>query len=164
MTFQEQLVKYSEYNIWANTKFIDILKSMDESDLDHEQVSSFSSLRKTFYHIWDAQSIWYMRLSGESLAGFPSKDFKGTTEEALELFHQSSVALSDYIKTISDESLNQSLDYKNLKGEPFTSDLHDILHHVLNHSTFHRGQLVTMLRNVGITTIPSTDFITYCRL
>ncbi len=158
-----QLIKYSEYNIWANAHFIAILNTLDDATLDKELVSSFPSIRKTLYHVWDAQGIWIMRLTGETLKGFPSKDFTGTTKEAFDLFHQSSLKLAELIKNIKEDSLIEPLKYKNLKGDEFTNNIHDILHHVLNHSTFHRGQLVTMLRQVGVTTIPSTDFITFCR-
>ena len=158
-----QLVKYTEYNIWANAHLIAIFANLYDAVLDIEQVSSFPSLRKTLYHIWDAQSIWYLRLKGETLNGFPSKDFKGTIQEALDNFLESSIVLSNYVKNCSEETLLSPYKYSNLKNDAFTNNLCDIIHHVMNHSTFHRGQLVTMLRNIGVENIPSTDFITYCR-
>ena len=65
------LLNYTAYNLWANTKLLDVLKSLDPSLLDKEIKSSFPSLRKTFNHIWSAEEVWHRRLHGESLASLP---------------------------------------------------------------------------------------------
>jgi uncharacterized damage-inducible protein DinB len=62
----------------------------------------------------------------------------------------------------TDETLKKILHYQNLRGEQFNVPVYMILHHVFNHCTYHRGQLVTMLRQLGVEKLPSTDFIAWC--
>src|SRR5688500_1763003 len=74
---KETLLQYTNYNLWANTKLTESLKSIGISLLDQEIKSSFPSLRKTIYHIWAAEQVWYMRLHGESPPSLsePTNDF-----------------------------------------------------------------------------------------
>jgi|ERR1035437_4605427 uncharacterized damage-inducible protein DinB len=161
---QTQLVRYTEYNIWANRHHTDIISTLTEEQIDKVQVSSFPSIRKTLYHIWDAQGIWTIRLKGETVLDWPSKNFKGTTKEAIENFLNSSREFATLVKGFDEGIFHNSIQYKKMEGKEFINSMADIVMHVMNHSTFHRGQLISMFREVGITKIPSTDFIAYCRL
>jgi uncharacterized damage-inducible protein DinB len=148
------------YNTWANELICDhILKVSDKADLSIE--SSFPSLRKTLYHIWDAQVIWITRMHGESLKGFPSRDFTGTLEEACKGINGSSKEITSLVEANEKEKI---ITYHTLKGEVFSSTIEEIATHVVNHGTYHRGQLVTMLRQAGFKELRSTDFIGFCRL
>ncbi len=70
----------------------------------------------------------------------------------------------DWIAGVTEEKLEEKITYKNMKGDTFTAPYWELLQHLYNHATFHRGQVVTILRQLGVTTIPSTDFVTYTRL
>ena len=129
-----------------------------------EIVSSFPSLRKTVYHIWDAEFIWLKRLSGESLSSGPSKLFKGKFSEASEEIKLINHSFIEFVKKTEGEKLSSDFTYKNIEGKPFSNPVWESVLHCVNHSTYHRGQIVTMLRQLGITNIPSTDFISYCRI
>jgi uncharacterized damage-inducible protein DinB len=59
--------KHLSFNLWANGKFVEILKTVDENIFEQEVISSFPSLRKTVLHIWDAEFIWLKRIEGVSL-------------------------------------------------------------------------------------------------
>lgn len=159
-----QLVRYTEYNIWANRHLTDIISTLSEEQIDKVQVSSFPSIRKTMYHIWDAQGIWMIRLKGGVATDWPSKNFIGTTTDAIDSFLNSSREFATLVKGFDEGIFRNSIQYKNLEGKEFINSIADIVMHVMNHSTFHRGQLISMFRDFGITKIPSTDFIAYCRL
>jgi len=159
-----QLVKYTEYNSWANRHITDIINTLTEEQIDKVQVSSFSSIRKTLYHIWDAQGIWTIRLKVGVVTEWPSKNFTGTTKDAIDNFLNSSREFTSLVKGFNDGIFHDTLQYKNIEGKEFNNTIADIVMHVMNHSTFHRGQLISMFRDVGITKLPSTDFIAYCRL
>ena len=127
--------------------------------------SSFSTIRKTLYHIHDAEWVWMLRLNHEQLKDWPpSKDFQFSLEDFLKVFAAQSQVLIDYVKTLDENKIEEVLNYRNVKGEPFQSRIADIINHVVNHGTYHRGQLITMLRTVGFTDVSSTDYISYCRL
>jgi uncharacterized damage-inducible protein DinB len=158
------LVNYCNYNVWANQRVCDFLKSnVSDEQMTREIISSFPSLMKTFLHIWDAQYLWLMRLDGISLSSFPSKDFNGTPEDARNGLMETSKQFSERVDKCNDEFLNSELVYKNVAGAEFKSKVSDILQHVFNHSTFHRGQIITMLRQLGFTKLFVTDYISFCR-
>ena len=156
--------KHLQYNAWANGKIAEILLKLDDQVLDHDIKSSFPSLRKTVFHIWDAQQIWLWRLRGVSATTWPSIEFNGTNEELFAEFLKNSNDFTDFIVSKGDSYLVAIVDYKNMKGDSFSSGVDDIVFHVVNHGTFHRGQIITMLRELGFTSFDSQDLITYLRM
>jgi uncharacterized damage-inducible protein DinB len=137
---------------------------VNDSGLDKEITSSFPSLRKTVYHIWDAEYIWIKRLKGESLSDWPSKYFSGNFSEAIDKILSNDGAFLDYVEQLSETQLAELYTYKNVEGKTFTNPGWEMILHCMNHSTYHRGQVVTLLRQLGVKDIPSTDFIAFCRL
>lgn len=139
---------FLKYNLWANARIAALIPD-EVSDL--ELISSFSTIRKTLYHIWDAQEVWLNRLNGVPANQWPSEHFNGTLSEAKELFIQSSQKMIEFILAKDDSFFIDSLTYTNMKGIAFTNTHEEILMHVCNHATLHRGQIITMLRNAGVT-------------
>lgn len=158
------LHRHLSYSLWANGKLAEFIAKADKNIFDSEVKSSFPSLKKTVLHIWDAEYIWLRRLQGESLKDFPSKNFTGNKAHALKGWTDNSKALLDYVVAQGADYGNTSITFKNLKGDEFTNTAEEILMHVVNHGTFHRGQLITMLRTLGFTEVSSTDLITYLRI
>jgi len=151
--------KYARYNQWANRKLVDLVKTLGPELLEKEIGSSFNSIKKTILHMADAEYIWHCRLTHGTPDEIPGKSGAGI--EALDATDQK---LIDLISAEDDAFFGRSTDYKNLKGDPFSNNNFAILWHVFNHSTFHRGQVVTMLRNGGYTgPIEQTDLIAFER-
>ncbi len=160
---KELLENYTKYNLWANTKLTGFLQKLDTPLLDKELISSFKTIRKTIYHIWDAEILWYSRLKGESLKNWPSESFKGSDNDFFKSFVEQSSKFVGFVEDKSDNHLLDSFTYRSIDGKEFTNSISDTILHCMNHSTFHRGQLVTMLRNVGFTELSSTDYISFIR-
>lgn len=155
--------KHLAYNEWANTKIADVLREVDDQIFFQDNKSSFPSIAKTVLHIWDAQHIWVTRMKGSNISKWPSASFKGSKDDSLNGLIESSSELSTFLLSKTKPFLATTYPYKNMKGEPFESTYEDTLFHVVNHGTYHRGQIVTMLREAGITQLPSTDLIHYLR-
>jgi uncharacterized damage-inducible protein DinB len=155
--------KHLNYSHWATSKIAELLQNADENIFDKEIVSSFPSIRKTIMHIWDAEVIWLNRLKGTAMLSWPSEGFNGTTKELLERWAHDSHQLAQFVEGKDRAFLEMPIHYKNLKGLEFSTPAEEILFHVVNHGSFHRGQLITMLRQAGITQLPSTDLIAYVR-
>jgi uncharacterized damage-inducible protein DinB len=155
--------KHLEYSVWANTKLAQIIEKADEDILRREVKSSFPSLEKTILHIMDAEFIWLRRLQGESLMNWPSQGFNGDRAELLQAWVAQSKALSDFVGSKGEGYLQTVVEYKNMKGDTFSNTVEELLYHVVNHGTFHRGQIVTILRELGYEDLSSTDLITYLR-
>jgi uncharacterized damage-inducible protein DinB len=151
------------YNEWANIKVADVLREVEDQIYFQDNKSSFPSIAKTVLHIWDAQHIWVKRMQGQSQSKWPSASFKGSKDESLNGLIESSTELSTFLHSKQKSFLSTVYPYKNMKGEPFENTYEDTLFHVVNHSTYHRGQIITMLREAGVTQLPSTDLIHYLR-
>lgn len=158
------MIKHLGYTVWATEHLSKILEKADEATLKKETPSSFPTIEKTILHIWDAEFIWMRRLQGESLMEWPSKNFAGDRTALLHGWLENSTALKNFVESKGEDFLMSTIEYKNMAGKSFSNTAEEILFHVVNHGTFHRGQMVTMLRTLGFTDISSTDLITYMRL
>ncbi len=157
---KELLLSYVKFNLWANDRIVEVLKNNPEA-LDKEIISSFNSIHKTLFHLWDAETIWYKRLNGESMKTWPSKGYTGTNEEFYKAFREQSELFIKLVENMPDERFSEIVNYTNTKGISFTAAVSEMIMHAMNHATFHRGQIVTMLRNAGVTELPSTDYMGY---
>jgi uncharacterized damage-inducible protein DinB len=150
--------RYVAYNHWANQQFADWLSAASEEDLNREIESSFSSLKETILHIWSAEYLWLQTVKNESSENSPAKNFTGSKEELLAGWLKASENFSKHVKSMSLEELQAKRPRS--RGDGYTAVV-DMIHHCMNHSTYHRGQLITMGRQAGLTTPPRTDFIYY---
>ena len=113
--------------------------------------------------MWDAHVIWQNRLNGVSPHHWPGKDFNGDTLQAAHGLLGASEDTLNWVKLGNESLISGDVHYESLKGEKFKSKASEIITHVMNHSTFHRGQVVSMLRNAGFSELTSTDMIAYYR-
>jgi uncharacterized damage-inducible protein DinB len=158
------LLSYCKYNLWANNKIVDLLKQLSEEDLDKDLGGSFKTIRQTLYHIWGAESIWMQRILMTEKVIVPQEHFEGTFIEACEYWLKVSDSFITFTeKQFDDRNFQHQFIYRNLKNENFKSEVWECIHHCMNHSTFHRGQLINYCRMLGLTKIPSTDMITFLR-
>ena len=111
----------------------------------------------------NAESIWWQRMKLLERIQVPQNDFKGDTQELATTLLNQSRQWEEWVRNASDHSLDHVFQYTNTKREQFKQPIFQMLLHVFNHSTYHRGQLVTMLNQLGADKIPSTDFSTFFR-
>ena len=160
---KELLLNYLSYNLWANKRICDFLQTVEEEKLSREVTSSFSSIKKTCAHVLGAETIWMMRLYGTSPSAPPVNVEEMSIAEIATLWLNKSQEIISYAESKTENQLEEMLPYKNIAGQSFTSSIRDILQHVVNHGTYHRGQIVTMLRQSGHTKLFPTDYIVFCR-
>jgi uncharacterized damage-inducible protein DinB len=153
--------RYAAYNHWANQQMADWLRTGSEEQLNQEIESSFSSLKETVLHIWSAEYLWLQTVKDLSSDNNPAKNFEGSKEELLAGWLKASENFSNHVKTMSLEDLQTQRPRS--RGDSYTVIV-DMIHHCMNHSTYHRGQLITMGRQAGLETPPRTDFIYYVGL
>jgi len=114
--------------------------------------------------MWDAESGWWQRMRLHEHLVIPSANFDPSLKDACNGLMQQSLQWEPFIQqSLNEDAINSLLMYKNSRGEEFAQPVREVLLHVFNHSTFHRGQLVTMMRQLGETNIPATDFIAFAR-
>lgn len=151
------------YNIWANQQIFDCIGKLSELQVNQEMVSSFSSLQKTVIHMWNAEAIWWQRLKLEEKIVVPGDDFSGNFTELTALVNKQSILWRDWVDGATEAQMRHVFFYRNSKREEFKQPVYELLLHLMNHGTYHRGQLVTMLRQLGAKEIPQTDFAVFCR-
>jgi uncharacterized damage-inducible protein DinB len=147
------------YNDWANERMLDAISALSEEQLTRPLVSSFASIRETLDHVAFAEWLWLRRFQRESAIERPVWPSLGEIGEAL---RNSAVARWKFLETLDDDAIAAIVSYQSTNGDPFSATMSDILFHCANHSTYHRGQLVTLLRQVGGVP-PGTDFMPFTR-
>lgn len=158
---KELLKQYATYNIWASRRIFDIILALPGEKQMMEVPSSFNSLYKTVLHMLDAENIWWQRMKLSERIVVPSENFTGTMKELSDTLLQQSKQWEEWITSASDLSIDHVFQYYNKKKEYFKMPVYQMLHHVFNHDTYHRGQLINMLRQLGVEKLPSTDFSTW---
>jgi uncharacterized damage-inducible protein DinB len=160
---KELILQLSGYHTWANQQLIDIIQQLPGEKQTQTVASSFDSLLKTVIHLWDAESIWWQRLKLSERIVIPSETFNGNFNEAANQLLQQNRQWTQWISNAQEHMFQHEFIYLNLKKEQFKQPVYQVLVHVFNHGTYHRGQLVTMLRQLGIEKIPQTDYIAWSR-
>ncbi len=160
---KDLLLQYAEYNLWANTKLVDAINELAYEQQHEKIISSFGSIYKTLFHVWRAGHLWQERFQFGKNTAEPKDNFNGSAKNIGDALLEQDKFWIEHVKESTENSLLKLITYKNLRGDEFSEPAYLILHHVFNHSTYHRGQLVTMLRQVGVEKIPGTDFIAWAR-
>lgn len=161
MTIADVLTLY-DYDEWANARFVAALAALDDERLRTPVESSFPSLLATFGHLVAAEWIWLRRWQGESPTAFPPWHDEPALDDLRSRLRELEAERREYLGGLTDDDLAAPLGYRLLSGAPYTNCLHDLLVHVVNHSSYHRGQLTTLLRQVGGSP-PATDYVLFRR-
>ena len=148
---------YADYTLWANTRFVERLSKEPDTFLAKPVASSFPSLRATLMHIRNAENTWRCRLDGVASA-WPAEtdDSLGTVLTYARSWHEK-------VRGMDENKLAQVITYKDLRGNAHAQPAWYMIMHCCNHSTQHRGQLITMMRALELTDIPANDMIVYQR-
>jgi uncharacterized damage-inducible protein DinB len=160
---KDLLQQFSAYHLWATATLFGPVLKLSEEQLKTEVASSFGNIHKTILHLWDAESIWWQRVKLEEQPVAPSSTFLGTSAEAAEGLLKQATQWDTWLKTVQEYQLQHEFIYYNSKRERYKQPVYQVLHHIFNHGTYHRGQMVNMLRQLGVDKIPPTDFIVWSR-
>jgi len=160
---KEILIQLSAYHLWANHLLLNTIEQLSEEKQKQEVSSSFNSLYKTVLHMWSAESIWWQRMKLLERINIPAETFNGDMKELSMSLLQQNRQWHEWISHAQEHHLEHVFQYQNLKGEQFKQPIYQMILHVFNHGTYHRGQLVNMLRQIGVEKIPQTDFIVWSR-
>jgi uncharacterized damage-inducible protein DinB len=152
-----------DYHYWARDIILDSVSVLSHERFTAPVESSFTSLRDTVAHIYAADWIWYTRWIGEAPTSliaydqFPDATSIRTAWKGLE------GKVRPFVDNLGEAGVHRMFDYKLLNGAPDTAPFWQMLVHVVNHASYHRGQVTTLLRQVGATAPPPTDMIAFFR-
>ena len=137
------------YNRWANGQTLGVAERLTPEQLTRDCRSSFPSVRDTLAHILGAEWIWLERWQGRSPRALLSAGEFPTVGALRERWAEVEGGQQAFLAALTEDALPQRIAYINTKGERWEYALWQMLVHVVNHSTYHRGQVTTMLRQLG---------------
>ena len=138
-----------DYNTWANHRSLDAAAQLSPEQFTKPLGSSFSSVRDTLVHICGAEWIWHERFEGRSPSAIPDLAAVQTVEELRTHWLPQEARLLAYVQKLAQADLNRVIEYKTLNFGMYSNPLWQSMQHVVNHGTYHRGQITTMLRQLG---------------
>jgi uncharacterized damage-inducible protein DinB len=160
---KQLLTSFTQYEHWANERLLPVIMALPEERQQQTIVSSFPSIHKTLLHIWDANTIWWQRLHKAGEIIVPSLTFHPVMKDIEKGLLQDNQNWIDWISGATDNDLEEVLHYKSMRGDPFAQPVKEIVLHINNHGSYHLGQLVTMLRQLGVEKLPQLDYILFSR-
>ena len=162
MVTPELLRLLFEYNAWADRRLLDACGALSNEQFTRNLGSSFSSVRDTIVHLYGAEFIWNERFHGRSPSSLPSAGPYPDLASIRVKLEEMDQYYIDYVSKMTQQELDRVIRYKSFTGEEFSNPLWQSLHQLTNHATYHRGQVVTLLRQLGVKPV-STDLIGYYR-
>jgi uncharacterized damage-inducible protein DinB len=153
-----------DYHYWARDRLLDALEALSSEQFTRDLGSSFKSVRDTVAHTYAAEWAWYERWQGRSPTALLPYDQFADVASLRAAWAAHEVKMRAYVGGLDDASVDRVIDYKLLSGAEGSTPLCQMLQHVVNHASYHRGQVTTMLRQLGATPAKPMDMIAYYRL
>lgn len=149
------LIRYSG---WASKKVLEAVQQIAPDERERENRISHTSIAGTVNHIFLAEQLWFERIHGHSATAFRETTFARTETEWPALQTQ----WERWVDSLTDSDTARLIEYRLLNGSPGSSLVSQIVTHLVNHATLHRGQIVGMIRQLGVRP-PATDILWYYR-
>ncbi|MGE0704619.1 MAG: DinB family protein [Vicinamibacterales bacterium] len=159
----DELRELLNYHYWARDRVLSAAGALTQEQYLRDLGSSFRSVRDTLVHTFGAEWNWYQRWQGISPTSllpfddYPDVDSLRTAWTA----HEAKVRA--FVEQQGGAAVDQVFEYRSLGGIPSASRFGHMVQHVVNHATYHRGQVTTMLRQLGASPPKAMDLIAYYR-
>ena len=157
----EEVVVHIRYTGWASRKLLDAARQLPAEVLSKDLAVSHSSILGTLAHTFFADAIWYMRAVDPAMP-YPNPKEVPPLETLDTRWRELLQKWEAWAQALTDPDLDKNITYRLLDGTPFESTLKQVVMHVVNHATLHRGQAVALIRQAGVKP-PATDLIFYYR-
>jgi len=146
------------FNRWANDRVVEAARELTPEQYAAEPAPGWSSVRATLVHVADATLIWARRIGGETPAARATEAQVPTVDDVTRLFAEGHDAFDRLLPTLSAERLAAAWSYRNFEGKELRVPLWAVLRHVVNHASYHRGQVASKLGRLGVHP-PATDLV-----
>jgi len=159
----EEIRELYSFNAWANQRVFDTCAALSQEQFTQHVLSSYPSVRETLVHIIAGEWIWLELWLGRSHAAAERQSYAGKLTDMARVhagWAEVEKERQQFLSTLTPANLEHVVEYRNLQGNRFAYSLRRMLQHVVNHSTYHRGQVTTLLRQLGAATC-ATDYLRY---
>ena len=151
-----------DYHYWARDRVLDALEPLSVDLYERDLGSSFKSIRETVTHIFAAEWAWYERWQGRSPTALVAADRFPTLAALRSAWNDHERQMRAFLGQLGPD-VDRVINYTLMNGAPGSSPVWQMVQHVVNHASYHRGQITTMLRQVGAQPPKSVDMIAYYR-
>ena len=152
-----------DYHYWARDRLLQAVEPLTTEQYTRELGNSFSSIRDTLVHLYGAESVWYGRWEGESPDGLPTADTFPDLAALRDAWHAQEQRIRALVHRFGEDGVNRVIEYRMFDGRPSAQPFCHMLQHVVNHGSYHRGQVTTMLRQLKAAPPRATDLIAFYR-
>lgn len=153
-----------DYHYWARDRLLDALDPLTPEQFTRDMGNSFRSIRDTAAHIYAAEWAWHSRWLAQSPTALLPADMFPDVATLRTSWNDLESKMRAFFANRDEDGINQVIEYTLLSGQSGASVLWQMAQHVINHATYHRGQVVTMLRQLGATPPKPMDLIAFYRL
>jgi uncharacterized damage-inducible protein DinB len=151
-----------QYNQWADRRMLDACTTLTNEQFTRDLGSSFRSVRDTVAHLYGAEWVWNERIAGRSPMSLPTGTVFPDLSSVRAKLEEIDSYYVDYVSKLTPQDLERVIHYKSFAGEEFSNPVWQTLHQLSNHASYHRGQITTLLRQLGAKPV-STDLIGFYR-
>ena len=159
MTFEDAWTLL-DYHYWARDRMLAALEPLPPDRYTRDLGNSFPSVRDTVVHTYGAEWVWYSRWTGNPPTGLPNPEDFPDLAAIRDPWKSQEQKIRLFVGSLGAEGMEREFEYRLFNGQAGTSVFWHMLQHVVNHATFHRGQVTTMMRQLGATPPKSQDLIT----
>lgn len=149
------------YNAWADNMMFEALAAMPAEQYMQDMKSSHGGIHTTLIHLVGAEKVWLERFQGDPQP-FLTQNPPASLAELRAVWEKVGYDTAKWLGTMTDRKLTETFTMKTAKGDTFTHIFWQAFQHLVNHSSYHRGQIVTMMRQHGVKP-PATDLIRFYR-
>ena len=160
----EDLQTMLDYHYWARDRLLDAVAALTPEQYTRDLGSSFKSVRETVTHIYAAEWAWYERWQGRSPTALLPPDLFPDLAALRRTWGELEVKMREFVAGLGEQGPSRIIAYTLLSGHAGASPISQMLQHVVNHASYHRGQVTTMLRQMGAAPAKPMDMIAYYRV
>jgi uncharacterized damage-inducible protein DinB len=159
----DEITELIQYNYWARDRVLDAVRPLSAEQYAQPLGSSFPSIRDTLVHVYAAEFVWNMRWTGISPTSLITADQYPGLDGLVAAWAELDYQVRTFVAHVDADGLNREIDYALMNGTPMRSSLRQMVQHVVNHGSYHRGQVTTMLRQLGAAPPKACDLIAFFR-
>ena len=152
-----------DYNYWARDRMLEAVGRLGVEQYTRDLGNSFRSVRDTLVHLYSAEWVWHSRWIGQSPTAMISMDAFADLHALRAAWADMEAKIRAFVDGIGEDGLIRVYEYTLMNGTPASTVFWQMLQHVVNHGTYHRGQVTTMLRQLGAAPPKSLDLIAFYR-
>jgi uncharacterized damage-inducible protein DinB len=162
MTHQD-LKTLLDFHYWALDRVLEATAALPPDQYTRDLGGSFKSVRDTLVHLYSAEWAWYQRWHGTSPTAMLRFDDYPDVETLRHAWTSHQQKMRAYVESLGEADITRVINYRLLSGQSGASPFWQMVQHMVNHGSYHRGQVTTLLRQLGAKPPASVDLITYYR-